>query len=154
MIAEYERYHGVVLRELIVTAPGPLVVEKKDEIGRVNSFCLNGHTGLHIKHCSKRLPPWQFTFLDEHLEEIAMLERKCDNLWLALACGMDGIVSLSADEFRKITGASEDTTRFVRVDRDRRTMYRVFGNAGKLASAKARGISPVISDAFPLKGAA
>jgi hypothetical protein len=100
------------------------------------------------------LPPWQFTFLDEHLVEIQTLEHKCESLWLALACGMDGIVSLSVREFRAVTETSQDTTRFVRVDRDRRTMYRVFGNAGKLGSAKARGITSVISDAFPLKGAA
>lgn len=153
MISEYERYHGVVLRELIVTAPGPIRIEKRDEVGRVNSFCLNGQTGLHIKHCAKRLPPWQFTFLDDHLDEVESLERDCGRLWLALVCGMDGIVTLSVREFREITEAS-DTTRFVRVDRDRRTMYRVFGNAGKLRSAKARGISSVISDAFPLKGVA
>lgn len=154
MIPEYERYHGVVLRELIVSAPGPVLVETRDRAGRVSSFGLNGRVNLHIKHCSKRLPPWQFTFLGGHLVEIERLERSCGSLWLALVCGIDGIVSLSSREFREITETCEDTTRFIRVDRDRGTMYRVFGNAGRLSSAKARGVLSVITDAFSDEGAA
>lgn len=148
MIHAFEQYHGVVLRELIVAAPGSLSVQANDDMGRVNSYCLNGRVALHIKHSAKRLPPWQFTFNDENMEEIGRLEARGLSLWLALVCGHDGIVALSGSELRQINPTDCGTTCFVRVDRDRRTMYRVFGTAGRLACAKPRGILPIIGEAF------
>lgn len=152
MIAEYERYHGIVLRELIVRAPGPLLIEARGETGRVNSFCVNGRTCMYIKHSAKRLPPWQFSFNRESLSEIEVQAQGHSSLWLALVCGLDGVLALTADEFRSITAVKDDVARFIRVDRDRNTMYRVYGNAGKLRNAKARGVAAVIADAF--RGAA
>jgi hypothetical protein len=148
MIGVYERYHGTVLRELIVRAPGPVLVEKWDEGGRVDTYVLNQHTGLWIKHSAKRLPPWQFTFTRENLSELDNLISAHPSSWLALVCGIDGIVALSVTEFRTLTDVTGRAARFIRVDRDRKTRYRVFGNAGRLQSAKARGIAAVISDAF------
>jgi hypothetical protein len=148
MTAEYERYHGIVLRELIVKAPSPLLIEARDDFGRVNSFCLNGQTGLHIKHSAKRLAPWQFTFNDDARAEIEGLIDTHASFWLALVCGLDGVLVLTADEFRVLTLVDGEATRFIRVDRDRNTMYRVFGNAGKLQAAKPRGVAAAVSDAL------
>lgn len=148
MIAEYERYHGVVLRELIVKSSYRLTIEPWDESGRVNSFCLNGRTALHIKHSSKRLPPWQFTFNEDAMAEINGLIESHPSFCLALVCGFDGVVSLTAADFRSATDAEEVTTKFIRVDRDRNTMYRVFGNSGKLGSAKPRGVATVLDEVF------
>jgi hypothetical protein len=148
MIGKYEHYHGAVLRELIVRSPGPLLIEKFDEAGRVNTYLLNGRTGLHIKHSSKRLPPWQFTFNRENLSELDNLIAAHPTSWLALVCGVDGVVSMNMAEFQALTNPTSDAARFIRVDRDRNTMYRVFGNERKLQNAKARGVSGIISDAF------
>ena len=147
MIAEYERYHGVALRELIVRAAGPVLLESHDERGRVNSFLVNRRVALHLKHSSKRLPPWQFTFDTDALNEIERLILDQPSFWLVLVCGIDGVVAIGTDEFRKITSALGDGARFIRVDRDRNTMYRVHGNAGKLSRAKARGLAPVVAAA-------
>lgn len=147
MIAEYERYHGIVVRELVVRSSEPLSIGVSDDFGRVNSFCINGLIGLHIKHCSKRLPPWRFTFNEENVSEIEGLKRKHPSAWVALVCGIDGVVCLSAAEFDEVSTPDEaGAVRFVRVDRDRNTMYRVFGNAGKLGGAKARGVAAVLLD--------
>ena len=148
MTGEYELYHGAVLRELIVRAPGPLLVEKCDQIGRVNTYLLNGRTGIQIKHSAKRLPPWQFTFNHESLTELNTLIAGHPTSWIALVCGMDGIVALTVAEFRTLTDVTNVTARYIRVDRDRNTMYRIFGNTGKLQNAKPRGVAGVISDAF------
>lgn len=152
MIAEYERYHGIVVRDVIVKAAGPLHIEACGVAGRVNSFTLNGYTGLHIKHSAKRLAPWQFTFNSDALSEIDTLVERHPSCWLALVCGLDGVVALTADEFSVLTTAKGEVARYIRVDRDRNTMYRVFGNAGRLGTAKARGVSAIVSDA--LQGAA
>jgi hypothetical protein len=146
MIREFEQYHGVVLRDIVVRASGPITISARDEVGRINSFSLNGEVGLHIKHCSNRLAPWAYTFTSENFAEIEWLAAQVRSLWIALVCGWNGVVSLSLDEFLALTNSDDGRTRFIRIDRDRRTMYRVFGNAGKLKSAKPRGVAAILAD--------
>jgi len=146
MISDFERYHGAALRDLIVCAGRPIEIAVCDDVGRVNSYLLDKRVALHIKHSSKRIPPWSFTFTDENVEELERLGASDVTLWLALVCGPDGVLAISFDEFRTINPTWAKATRFVRVDRDKRTMYRVFGTNGKLPAAKARGIMPVIAD--------
>jgi hypothetical protein len=105
-------------------------------------------TAVHIKHSTKRLPPWLFTFAGDEIRELVQLRTSADSLWLILVCGTDGVLSISDSEFSEAVGLSPDSTPFIRVDRDRRSMYRVFGNAGKLRVAKGNGVSPIIRDAF------
>ena len=149
MIPEFERYHGVALRSIIVEAPGPIVIEKRDESGRVNSYILNGRIGVHIKHSAKRLPPWSFSFSIEQLREFVALKRQAESVWLLLVCGLDGIVTLSLEEFVSITGSRPGGVASLRVDRGRREMYRIYGNEAELAKAKPRGIAPVLLAAAP-----
>lgn len=139
MIREFEKYHGVVLRELVV-ASGDAGVDLRieDRFGRVNSFIVNGNVGLHIKHSGKRLPPWQFTFDSENCAELTELAHQSSTVLIALVCGIDGFVCVPHDEFLKMTydcGA----TAFLRVDRDKRSMYRIYGNIPTEISPKARG---------------
>ncbi|WP_146041877.1 hypothetical protein [Azospirillum argentinense] len=148
MIPDYERYHGVVIREIIVKAPSLLQIGAIGGSGRVSSFCINGKTAVHIKHCAKRLAPWRFTFTDDNRLEIGRLQSRFESVWLAFVCGVDGIVSLSISEFHDVTENRMNSARFIRIDRDRNTMYRVFGNAGKLGMAKRRGVSEIVSDAI------
>jgi hypothetical protein len=153
MISDFERYHGAVLRDLIVCAGRPLEIAVYDDSGRVNSFLIDNRIALHIKHSSKRIPPWSFTFTDENVEELTRLARPDVTLWLALVCGQDGIVAISFDEFHTINPSWAKATSFVRVDRDKRTMYRVFGTNGRLPAAKPRGTSPLIADLKVRNGA-
>jgi hypothetical protein len=151
MIAEFERYHGVVLRRIVVEAPGPILMEKKDEAGRENSYVLNGRVAIHIKHSSKRLPSWSFSFSIEQLREFVTLKRQADSVWLVLVCGTDGMVSLSLDEFVSITGSRPGGVASLRIDRGRREMYRVYGNEGELPNAKPRGVAPIVSAAAAIE---
>ncbi len=147
MIGNFEKYHGIALRAIIVSAPNTIGIATNDYMGRLNSYLLNGTTAILIKHSAKRLPPWQFTFTAEQIEELTQLHDDANTAWLLLVCGMDGIVALSHAEFWQVVGAVPTSTPFIRIDRDRRTMYRVFGNAGKLSAAKANGVAAVILDA-------
>ncbi|MET3665528.1 hypothetical protein [Caulobacter sp. 1776] len=144
MIGEFERYHGAAIRELIVKANRPLKIETCDDVGRVNSYRINDVLGIHIKHSSKRLPPWQFTYLDENLVEIERLATRCSGVWLIHVCGQDGAVALSLSEFWSVNPRDAETTSFVRVDRDRNTMYRVNGTGGKLSHPKPRGLHYIL----------
>lgn len=146
MIGEFERFHGVVLRDLIVRAKFELRFRVLDDAGRVNSFLLDGRVAVHIKHSSKRLAPWLFTFSDDNHDEIERLPSGGRSLWLALVCGIDGVLVLSHTEYRSLTDNPGQASRFIRVDRDRHTQYRVFGNSGLLRSAKPRGVTAIVAD--------
>lgn len=146
MTHEFELYHGAVLRDLVVASPDGLFITACDDAGRVNSFLVNDQIALHLKHSSKRLPPWQFTFNTENVNELNRLAQKSRALWLVLVCGHDGFMSLSLPDFYKINPPNSETTMFIRVDRDRGTMYRLTGTGGKLSSKRPRGLSPIIAD--------
>lgn len=146
MIGEFERYHGAAIRELIVGSGRPVRIETYDDMGRVNTYRINGAIGVHIKHSAKRLPPWQFTYLEDNLAEIQRLVEQCRSVWLIHVCGQDGIVVLSHSEFCSINPVDAETTSFVRVDRDRNTMYRVNGTGGKLARPKRRGLHYIFDE--------
>jgi hypothetical protein len=148
MISEFERYHGVALRSIVVSARRPVTIQTCEEVGRIDSYRLNMTTAVHIKHSAKRLPPWLFTFTGDEIRELVEVRVNSDSVWLILVCGTDGMLSLSGSDFDEVIGISPDSTPFIRVDRDRRSMYRVFGNAGKLSAAKGNGVSPIIRDAF------
>lgn len=146
MIGEFERYHGSVLRQLIVGASREIRIVAADDMGRVNSFLVNGKLGLYIKHSSKRLAPWQFTYQDTHLGELTRLQQLCDKVWLVHACGQDGVVAISMSEFYIINPLQKNTTSFVRIDRDRNTMYRVNGTGSALPKPKKRGLDPIFEE--------
>lgn len=151
MIGEFERYHGAAIRELIVGAERPIKIETYDDMGRVNTYRIDGALGIHIKHSSKRLPAWQFTYLDENLGEIERLTECCRSVWLIHVCGQDGAVALSLDEFWSINPRGGKTTSFVRVDRDRNTMYRINGTGSKLSRPKRRGLHNILDELRGLK---
>lgn len=140
MIGEFEKYHGVAIREIIVGARAPIRLEASDDGGRVNTYILNEVLGIHLKHSSKRLPPWQFTYPDENVADIERLANRCRDVWLIHVCGSDGLLALSLNEFWTINPQITETTRFVRVDCDRNTMYRVNGTGNKLTRPKRRGL--------------
>jgi hypothetical protein len=144
MIGEFELYHGAALRELIVKSPAPVTIVADDDAGRVNSFSVNGRLGLYLKHSHKRLPPWQFTYLPDHLLELEALRLRHENIWLILVCGLDGLVAITMDDFRAMNPEGCETTCFIRVDRDRNTMYRLNGTAGPLKRSKRRGLQHVL----------
>lgn len=140
MIGEFERYHGAAIRELIVAAKRPLKIETCDYTGRVNNYRIDDSLGIHIKHSSKRLPPWQFTYLDENVSEIERLAERCNSVWLVHVCGQDGAVALTLSEFWSVNPRDMQTTSFIRVDRERHKMYRINGTGGKLSRPKGRGL--------------
>jgi hypothetical protein len=146
MINEFERYHGVVIRELVVGCGLPVNIEAVDDLGRINTFIVNRRIGIYIKHSSKRLPPWQFTYQADHVAEVERLSKRSDSVWLVHACGQDGLAALSYADFIAINPMHAETTSFVRVDRERNTMYRVNGTGAKLRRPKRRGLDEIFDE--------
>lgn len=146
MIQHSERYHGVALRELIVKSPEELRIMRAWTNGRIHSYIVNSNIGLHIKHSAKRVAPWQFTFTSQQADELLQLQRRVDSIWIVLVCGFDGMVSLSDNELLNLHGEEEFGPGWIRVDRDRRSQYRVFGPAGQLNGAKSNGVTEILED--------
>jgi hypothetical protein len=145
MIRVFEYYLGVALRYVIVCArPHDVRIRLSDSRGRLNSYVLNDCVGLHIKHRSSRVAPWQFGFAVDTLEEMDRLRAEAPTIWLAFVCGEDGVVFLSEADF-----VSVNTTNvfgaYLRIDRDKRAMYRVSGSSGRLQKAVKRGALPLVT---------
>jgi hypothetical protein len=145
MIREFEYYHGVALRDVIVCArPHNVRIRLSDSRGRLNSYVLNDSVGLHIKHRSSRVAPWQFGFAVDTLEEMDRLRSEACAVWLAFVCGEDGVVFLPERDFASVN-ANNVFGAYLRIDRDKRAMYRVTGSSGRLQKAVKRGALPLVT---------
>lgn len=144
MIAEFEFYHGVVLRQLICEANGAVIVPF-DFSGRTDSFRIGDDCAFHIKHSTARLPPWNFTVTSDNLREIIEIRRRVKHVFFVLVCGEDGVVTLPMSEFVQISETRPGGAVPLRVARNRNQMYSVNGNLGALAHKIARGVSEIVA---------
>lgn len=147
-IPELDRFHGVVLRQLLVAIGRPVVIGTVDEAGRVDCYRV-GSAAIQIKHSGKRLSPWRFTFLREHLDELRTLANSLSPVWSLLVCGSDGVVGVSLVELESILEWDATGSSWVRVSRGRNEMYRVAGGRAELPRAKRRGVEEFVSAALP-----
>jgi hypothetical protein len=144
MIAELDRYHGVVLRQLLVSYGRSAQIGVVDESGRVDAFCFQG-AAFQIKHSAKRLSPWRFTYLQEHVDELSSLAETYKPVWVMLVCGVDGVVGVSLEELSSILEFGGTGAAWIRVSRSRNSMYRVGGGRGDLEHAKRRGVAEFLT---------
>jgi len=149
VIAELDRYHGVVLRQLLVAHGQCVRMGVANLSGRVDAFCIDS-AAFQIKYSSKRLPPWRFTYATDNLAELVELRRTFNAVWVFLVCGEDGILGLSLDELASIAPLYEERATWVRVSRNRNSMYRVSGLLGELPRAKPRGVQEFLAEVFSL----
>src|SRR5262249_1798989 len=129
MIAEFDRYHGVVLRQILVAKGDTTSLGVVNLSGRVDAFSVD-RAAFQIKHSAKRLSPWQFTYIEENLAELTELRRRFNPVWAFLVCGDDGVVGLSLEELHSIVRIGQGGAGWVRVSRSRNSMYRVSGTCG------------------------
>ncbi|MCY4420216.1 MAG: hypothetical protein OXC42_03045 [Gammaproteobacteria bacterium] len=140
-MADYEQYHGLVVRELAVELPDGIHIKAHDIHGIVNCFIVNEVIGLFIKHSSKRLSPWVFSFTKDNLTEIQLLSEDTEKTYICLVCGYDGFLTLSLNEFNQIASRKKgDTSLNLHVKRRKRQMY-IVGGREKLERSKSRGFS-------------
>ena len=152
MITEVDRYHGVVLRLIVTNSDKPVSIGRCDTHGRLNSYSLNESVGMYVKHSTKRLPPWNFSFTIDHLKELAELRSRYSSNWIFMACGLDGVVGITVSEFASVTAARAGGVASLRVDRAPRSMYRVFGNESPLQLAKPQGVGSMLAELSAISG--
>lgn len=147
-MAVYERYHGIVIRSLIVNLKGGILIRTLDAHGVVNSFVLNDIVGLYIKHCSKRLTPWVFSFTQDNLAELNLLEESTQSVFVALVCGYDGFLALSLADVHNLAEKKQAANALtIHVARRKRQMY-IVGGKNRLNERKPRGFTEEIIHAL------
>lgn len=142
MLDEYEFYQGVVLRQLAVENDFSMSVSFRPFVreGRVNAFVMNGRVGVYIKHSSRRMSPWRFTFTIEQAADLLDLEHKFPDSFMVFVCETDGLVTLSLADLHSIVSFQESENAWVSISRPPRMQYELAGNRGELKYKVARGI--------------
>jgi hypothetical protein len=144
MLDAYEFFQGVVFRQLVTASDKPLTFEVHDFSGRTNSYCVNSSVGIYIKHSSKRLSPWQFSFPPDQRTEFRMLGDHFENTFGIFVCGHDGIVAVPTAGLRTLIGHNETDQGWIRVSRSRNSMYALVGSSDALPSKIANGVSSIL----------
>ena len=133
MIQEYEFYHGIVFLQLLKEAIIPLCIRPFSE-ARGSYYVVHGNkfAGLFIKHSTKRLSPWRFTFDMTHQDEIRKMKERYGEAFLVLVCDDNGVVVLNFDELKNILDHNHEPTEWISVARGKREMFTVKGSDGEL----------------------
>ena len=67
-----------------------------------NGYLVNDTAHIYLKHCSNRLSPWTFTFMPEHIKEVAEIRKQIKDVYIILICGTDGICCLNFVELSQL----------------------------------------------------
>lgn len=145
MLDDYELYQGVVLRQIVVESHAAVQVTPFERAGRVNAYILGEKIGLFIKHSSKRMSPWSFTFHIDQIGDLLDLEIAYPVSFCAFVCGIDGVVTLDIGTLHQLVTFENSDAAWLRISRKPRTMYSVGGNRGDLPQKVARGCGLILS---------
>lgn len=152
MIPDYKLYHGAVLSDIIDRADIPVSFQETSEAGRLLNYVINGRIGLQLKYATQRLRPWHFSFPASHVEALLHLRHRYARTFLALVCRTDGIIAVDADEVIPSLIATGDNQAWLRADRKKREMYRLYGPAGEFGKRFSTTTEPIVEALRSLNG--
>jgi hypothetical protein len=144
MLDEYEFYQGAVLRQLIVNGDYSLSFRPFVREGRIAAFVMNGRIGIYVKHSSKRMSPWRFTFTIEQAADLLDLEAKYPDSFVVFVCEADGLVTLSFADLHTIVDFQQSNNGWVSISRPPRAQYAIAGNKGELSRKVSRGVGDIL----------
>lgn len=97
------------------------------------SYLINEVAGMYIKYSQKRLAPWRFTFLEDHIYEITEMDRRLEQAYVVLVCNGDGICCLDWHEFTTVISVENKSyPKWIAVSRMKGEKYSVWGSDGEL----------------------
>jgi hypothetical protein len=131
MIKEYEFYHGVVFTKLIHGIDEVSCIRAYSKISNA-AYVLNNDIGLYIKHSTKRMSPWSFSFLKAHQDEILEMAQNLKEVFLILVCGEDGMVTLPFKDLKQILDDEHNDIEWISASRKPRKEYTIKGSDGSL----------------------
>jgi len=126
---DYTFFHGSALVRLIRDRRTHSIQLYKGN----HCYLVNSKSCIYLKHSTKRLSPWQFTFLPQHLIEIEHIHTTTKSLFALLICNDDGICCLDYKEVSQLVMVGNmDQAKSIAVSRSTRQKYSVSGTDGKL----------------------
>jgi len=131
MINEFKAYHGSAFAELIDESTVPITLFRPD-LSNNAVYLLNNSIGLFIKHSTKRISPWRFSFQAEHVKNVLKLTQKFEHTFMVLICGRYSIAVLNSQEIEELLPLNSPATSWVSVNSSHNTMLTVEGSSGKL----------------------
>ena len=114
MIRHIEWYHGAALARLM-RLEGSSAVSCRLHTRYRSAYVLDDCVAIYLKYSTNRLSPWAFAFRPEHQDEIASLREDCEEVFVTLICGSDGIACLSDGEYQLVCDPPARRTESLRV---------------------------------------
>ncbi|WFU58707.1 hypothetical protein QA639_14920 [Bradyrhizobium pachyrhizi] len=146
MLDEYEFYQGAVLRQLVVASDLSLSFRPFEREGRIAAFVMNGRIGIYVKHSSKRMSPWRFTFTIEQAADLLDLEARYPGSFLVFVCESDGAVALSFADLHTLVDFTQSDNAWISISRPPRAQYQIAGNRGELDRKVPRGVGVILEE--------
>jgi hypothetical protein len=144
MFDNYEFYQGLALRNLVVQAEIPIAIRPFVREGRIAAFVIDGRYGVFMKHSTKRMSPWRFSFTLEQISDLLDLEAKYFDSFVVFICGEDGLVTLDVGALHAAVTFDSVETAWLSIDRKPRSQYGVRGNRAELPRKVPHGIAPIL----------
>ena len=143
MSHEFEFYHGVALCKIIHNSPHTTIKLYSEKSN--SSYVVNDQIGIFVKYSTKRMSPWQFTFMKSHCDELFGMMNNIKEVFLILVCWDDGIVCLNSKEIKTLLDNVLNKPQSLSVSRKPRGKYRV--NSGRDDKLKYK----IADNQFPVK---
>ena len=131
MINEFKSYHGSAFADLIDESLVPIELFRPNLLNN-SYYVLNGDIGFYVKHSTKRLTPWRFTFHTDHVQELSKIMEQHDQCFLVLICGRDSIAVIEKAEILKLLPISSPALSWVSVQTSHNTSLTIEGSSGSL----------------------
>lgn len=155
-ISVKEQLHGLVIRRLWIELSNQLPEAHfhLDTGNSQSSYTVNAimpsilgrgkrlKAGLFIKHSTKRVTPWDFTFRQSDQDEIQSLRETCGEVFTIFVNGLDGVACLSYDQLKLVLDDNHKEQEWVTFTRKRNQSYRFKGNDGSEEHVLARNSFP------------
>jgi hypothetical protein len=129
-LKEVEFYHGSVFSRLTQLKKAISVKRLLDY--SQGFYILDDKLPIHIKHTTKKLSPWRFSFIKTHQDEIQSLKDKYGFTLVIFVCGHDGICCLEFDDFKNVLDYVHEEVEWVAIKRRKGEKYSVSGKDGEL----------------------
>lgn len=144
MIPDYKLYHGAVLADIVDASNDEISVRAIRNSGRLLNYVINEVVGLQVKYATQRLRPWCFTFPVSHVQALEALRCDFRASFLVLVCRTDGIIAAQADDIIPLLKSVGAEQSWLRVDRKKREMYRLYSQNGEFPAKFRTTVEPIV----------
>ena len=131
MINEFKSYHGSAFADLIDDSLVPIKIFRPIQDNNAY-YILDDDIALYVKHSTKRLTPWRFTFHTDNMQDLAKILNSNEFCFVVLICGRDSIAVLEKEEIHRLLPTNNPCLSWISVQTSHNTSLTIEGSEGKL----------------------